>query len=431
MVAPTPTKAEIWQQLSDNVTIPDELFKYATENTPNYLDLEDTIITGLKGVHSNLVLQGLSNFRNGLNGLYSQYQATLSAILLELARVGYDSVEDDLQAAIDDIYDGMILAGETIESRAFTFGLLVTAGGNTGDGTVYRLTKDRNNFNLESGAPVGGDILIEARSDKNNGELSGNELFRISGKGLIPVDNLDLGTAPAPVQEIRALRSVDGLLVNGSFDELNDTLVANETGWDLSDPAKFTKEIVDFFRLTPGLTTGVAIKFNDNANITQFIATESISLDPGLPTFLIVRFLRKNTADGTLTIRLGSQTEIVSIASVSNDVWTDITLGTGTSTKGWYDNFKEDNNDGGVRIQIDLSARTTGEVVIDEIIMIQPEFYDGRFYSISAGENDFLRLDNFSFVDTVLNTGRNQLVFTRLLGRYLPHQIGGPTYPDS
>jgi len=432
----TATKAELWDQLSKAIKIIDQTFLFGASNSPNYLGLEDAVIQAAEGSHYGSVLQSLAAYRSGINALIDSGINIIQPIIFELARIGYNSTETNLLLAMRDIREGMVAATETIKARDWTFGSVSAGGGNTGNGTVYRLTKDQDNHNLENGSPVGGVVKFKTTTDKNNGETAGNERFRLYGSGQLPVDGLELGTIMGTVNEdVRATRSPDGLLVNGSFDDLNSTLTTDETGWTLSAAASFAKVTeaagTNVFRNSPGLNTGSSLRFTASANITQFISEEAINIDPSFPVFLIVRYRRESAVTGTLTIRLGSQTETVTLGSVADETWLDATLGTGTATKGWYKNFREDSATKGVRVDIAISSLAVGTLLVDEVILAQPIFFDGRYYLVTAGTADFLRDDSFTFSDTVANTGRNQYILSRTTGVYLPSTTGAPTYADA
>ena len=143
-----------------------------------------------------------------------------------------------------------------------------------------------------------------------------------------------------------------------------------------------------------------------------------------------MKFNRETGAgDGTLTLRLGSQTEAVTLAAQTG--WNDLVLGTGTATKGWYENFREDYSGNGVRVELELASRTTGYLLIDEFIIAQPTKYDGLFYLLVAGNTNYLQDDYFEYIDTVSNTGKTQMWIARLWGKYFPHTTGAPTYADA
>ena len=422
------TKSELWTQLSYAVKIVDEMLKFGNANTPNLLSMLDTLTQSLEGDHSPNTLSAGKAFRSSVAGLASN-QAILQYILVELAKVGYNSKASSAKQALEDIKKGMILATETVLSRGWTYGSLTTGGSNVGTGTVYRLTKELNDDLIELGTPGITKILIY--SDKNTGSTAGNEKAKISGDGQNYVDALDIGTAPSAEITLAATRPQDGKLSNPSFTTYTGTGASLAvTGWVLNDNTKVAMNTSIYFRSETG-TTPVSIELTDNTYITQYMdsMTSKIS-DTSIPVFLIFRYYRKDSCDGTLTISLGSQTNSVSLSSVTNATWYDLAIAVDKKT--YYDNFKENPSPYlGARIKAALTSRTTGSLILDDVILAQPTLYDGKYYLLTSGQSNFLKDDYFTFTDSVTNTGRIQTTLTRIFGVSLPHASSSPTYDDA
>jgi hypothetical protein len=182
----------------------------------------------------------------------------------------------------------------------------------------------------------------------------------------------------------------------------------------------------DYYRKAPGLTSGISLQFTDSTYVQQDLG--STFLDLTKPVILIVRYKRLSSCDGTLTITLGTQTNAVTFSAESG--WNDICIGVGADEEGWYDVFKEDNSGAGFKVKIALSSRTTGTLLIDEVVLIQPTLFSGLYYVVTAGATDYLKEDYFTFTDSSSDTGRNQFWLARLYGKHLPHTSGTPTYAD-
>lgn len=429
----TASKAELWDQLTKAIKILDETFKYAGQNTTNFLGLLDSLQQAYEGHHIGITNSQMASLRSQINAVCG-VSTPLDALLIELARVGYNSLATTAATALDDIAKGMNAASETITNRAWTYGSISAGVSNTGTGTVYRLTTDKYSGTIETGAFPGGVVKVEITDDKKNGKSSGTAQASIYGSGIIPTDSIALGTCPSGTNTLTAFRSQDGILSNVDFvTYTDDGSNVGATGWTFAATTKTTKLDVDtsnYYRKQSDGTAGVTIKFMDNNTATQYIVDASGSIDITKPVFLIVRYYRYSICDGTLTIRLGSKTETVTLTSVSDTTWLDVVLGVADSD-GWYDNFKEDSGGYGARILIDLASRTTGALGIGEIILAQPTEYDGKWYLMTAGRTDFIRGDYFTFTDSVSNTGRVQTTLARLYRKHLPHTAGTPTYADA
>lgn len=427
------SKAELWTQLKNAVKIEDELFKAIISNTPNFLSLIDTLQQSYEGDHIGTTDANFASMRSSLSSLMGS-NSRLQALILELAKQGYNSISTSVDIAIDDIFDGMVAATETVRHRDWTYGAVTPYATNDGNGTVYRLTVDKAGYEIDAGAYPGGGVKIRITSDKNAGRAAGSEQALIYGNGVTPTDELQLGAVPDGSLLLTAKRAADGLLNNGSFSSYSGDATSGFTmsGWTIATSTAMDIDTSVYYRLDAGVTTGTAVKLTDNNTLTQYRSDFSSSPDTSKPFFLIVRYRRDTSCDGTMTIRVGSQTAAVTMAGATNDQWADLTVGVGASSNGWYDNFKEDSGDKGFRVQIALASRTTGNLYLDEIILVQPAEFDGKFYALTAGENDYLTDDYFTFTDNVANTGRIQTTISRLFpGKHLPHTSAAETYADA
>lgn len=457
-MATNPSKAELFDQLAKACKVRDELYKFGSENSDNFVDLMDAVVQALEGEHANEVLSALKNQRTSLNALLNQSVNYIIPIIKKIAEVGYSINTTGLTQSqiVEKIKDAMDAASETIASRELSFGSVSAGGSNVGDGTILRCTKDRHNNDLEGGEV--GVVKIEVTADKNNaGTTPGREKARIYGSGIQKVDNVELNTATNLSQEINFVRSDNSILQNASFDDIEDSINSVEqTGWRLSDTADFTKIIRnassssgDVFRYTQGserttVPKGAALRFDDNGSISQYVARSGKKLRRDVPYFLVVRWMRKSTADGTLTVNLGSQSVNVDVTTGTNDVWNNLVLGNGATNKGWYDVFFEDWEDTsvspsitlGVQIKVALASRTTGTVIIDEIILVPGQLFNGVYYAcVSEKSNeDVLVGDNWTFTDAYSGAsyaGAIQETIRAITGNYLPHTSGVETYADA
>ena len=449
----TPTKTEIWDQTTKRARVYDQLFQYANAI---YLVDEENADNALKGDHHSQLATASRNFRNTLSSSYSGGRSQILTLLQAILRYGYGV--NLTNASEDEVFDRlskeMDSAGETIASRDITFGTITAGGGNAGTGTILRNTVDKHGNNIESG--IMGDVKLRTIQDVNTGAISGSEQVQIFGDGITKQDEIELGTSTAEKANINFFRADRALLKNPSFDQIPTTInQVNQPGWELSSASNFTKvttPVADLFRYTSGtehttLPTGASLRFEDNGTITQYIAREqfNISQDLQRPYFLVLRYKRKNNVDGALTLRLGSKTvSIPDLTAVANDTWFSLVLGENTSDsyyENFFENFVDTNNVSlGTRIQVELSGRTTGELIVDEIIFARGILFNGLFYLPISGQNttspsgDTLIDDEWTFSDSFTGAsaaGRTQEVLSRLFSKHLPHTTGAETFPDA
>ncbi len=421
------SKAELWTQLSNAIKIVDELWKFGATNTANLVTLIDVLTTSYRGNHVADITSAVKSLRTAISN-QSVNTAVLSPILIELAKIGYDSLSTSASLALDDIAKGMDTASETVSERNWTYGSVAVGGSNIGDGTVLKLTIDVYANEIEDGAWDGGITKIEVTQDKNTGSAASSESAIVFGSGEIPYDNLDMGDAPAGTASLTAIDNSNGILTNGGFETSSGTgATLAFSGWTLSDATDFLEEITTTYG-----NTAQAISFEDNANILQYITQASGAIEKEKPIFLVVPYYRDASCDGNLTIRLGSNT--TTVALVAQAGWNYLIIGN-ADENGWYENYKENDSDLGVRVQITLASRTTGNLIIDNVILAHPTAFNSKWYMMLAGDTDYINGDYFTFTDSVNGVlggdGRIQYTLSRLFGKYLPHTSGTPTYADA
>ncbi|RLD10049.1 MAG: hypothetical protein DRI56_03235 [Chloroflexota bacterium] len=421
------TKAELWTQFRYLVKIIDETYKYGVDNTPNFVSMEESLQESYVGDHVSATQQQVTNFRNSLSNLIRNAPGLLQQVLIELAKVGYDGRAASISDALDEIYQGMVDASETVRHRGYTFGSVSAGAGNNSDGTLLRVTKNKDNYDLEGGEFPAGITRVEITADAFTGGTEGAETAIIRGYGETKHDELSLGDCPSGSKTIYVVSSESSsqLISNGGFETITGSAPSiSVSGWTLSDASDFDEETTTVFRGSK------ALKFVDgggDSNVLQYIT--SASIDISRPVLAVVHYNRETgSGDGTLTLRLGTQTVSVTLSSQTG--WNRLILGSGASTAGWYENFKEDYDGSGIRVQVSLSSRTTGYVLIDEVIVAQPVLFDGKYYLLLVGSTDALVGDYWTFTDSVSNDGRIQTWLARIYGKFLPHTSSGETYAD-
>jgi hypothetical protein len=425
------SKAELWTQLANAVKILDQTYVYGATHSPNLAGLVDTLQQSYEGTHISATQAAVTSMRSSFSSLLANGANILNPLILELAKIGYGSIATSASAALDDIYLGMAQTSptpETVAERAMTYGAIAVGGANIGTGTVYRCTKDQYDYNRESGQPVTGIVKARCITDRSGGRTLGNEEFLLYGSGVGKTDEIELGTCANGSVSLSSKRAIDGLAVNPSFETYSGTgATLAFSGWTLDDNTHMTAYTADYFRKSVGVATGVCLQLTENAYVQQNMGTTGLDLTK--PVFLIVRYKRLTSCDGTLTISLGSQTNAVTFSAESG--WNDLCVGVGADEEGHYDVFKEDNSGLGFKVKIALTSRTTGTLLIDDVVLAQPTLFNGLYYMVVAGVTDFLKEDFFTFTDSSTDSGRIQYWLARLYGKHLPHTSGAETYADA
>lgn len=423
------TKSSLWTQLANAIAVIDNTYQNESTGANSFLTRLNTLTSSFEGNHVNTTSTKFQTLRGYLNNTVAATN-TLDALLIELARVGYSSSNTSVLNCLTDIYDGMVTAVETVKHRDYTFGVQSYTG--TGDGKLYRITTDKQGSNIEKGYVETGAFQCKIMADATSGTNSGAEQAEISGTSAPPVDSLEVGNHPNTTLLLYAKQSADGLCRNGDF--VNYSLVGSTytlNYWTLTqdDAAYIAISTSEYYRKNSAGVGQSCILKQDNKieqNFSDFIQDFDISK----PVFAIVRFKRLSSCDGQLILTFGGVTEaIADLTTYTSGVWHDLKIGTTDESDCWFENFNTSNG----KLGIELNSRTTGELAISDVIVYQPDSYDGTFYMLTAGSDgkDFLVNDKFTWTDIVANTGRIQTTLARLYSRYLPHTSGVPTYADA
>lgn len=451
------TKAKIWDDmLSQRIKIADLIYTSGATASPNFLGIKDTLIQGLEGDQVAKEVQGLESTEDAWSKLYEgvmdgcyPYIKALAEGFYEISTKGKTEKQVMKELAI-----AMTAASETIASRVITRGTVSTSGisSNT-TGTIFRTTTDENNKEIESGQM--GKIKIEIIRDKQTGAQAGLEDVRFSGVGDVFKNWINRKDITDKIGEtkVACAYSNGNLLNDAGFDSF--TLANNgsaASGWVMNNTSYFTMINKDtsasdrkIYRYPLGqenvaVPAGVAVQFNQDANIAQYIGRNLFRFSNDVPYALVCPVMRRSSCDGTFTLTLGSQTEAYTVSSWTNDQWALATLGVG-DRKGWYSVFKDDWENAaltprrreGVQVKLDLASRTTGALVMSHPFLLPMFEYNGAFYLVVAGDanGDFLKGDFYTYTDSATEAGRNQFHLAQKYGVSLPHATSSETYSDA
>jgi hypothetical protein len=138
------------------------------------------------------------------------------------------------------------------------------------------------------------------------------------------------------------------------------------------------------------------VEFTGSDTLTQIVnsVTPGASFSTTRPYFCGLRYMRKASATGTLTLRLGASSASATIGSATNDVWNHLYIALGTGC--YYQNFNETNLD----VQIQASTLATGTVVVDHLVLGEMANVDGTFYLPVGGSTAWLKDDFFTWTDS-------------------------------
>jgi hypothetical protein len=418
------SEANTRTQISNLIHAWEEFRKFAGTATPNYIGLENTYVTALDTTFYGEAMGALQGARGTLASFITQIGSCLAPLLREYGQV-IGCPETDIQRIFDRLFQYFITNAYTIASRNITLGAVTPAVGNVGTGTIHRLYYDQDSQKIEN-------VTVESKamkcvSDGYSGATIHEEVFEFRGEDA-ERDLLKI-TGSGKVKNISALSGLtaSNYLSNPSFDQYSGTIAVPTaiTDWTPLSGVYTGLEIdqTNYYRNFRGASTPGSLKMKANETVTQKFSVRNLQLNPNVPMFLQLAFNREvGTGDGTITLTVGNKT--VSVAMAAQTGWNTLVMPMSSAYQ-WFKLFNVTNP--GISVQ--LSGRTTGYVLIDDIIFAPMTNFDGWWWAVVGGATKFLRDDNFTTVDTEVGSVL-QTWFWRALGRYLPSTVGAPTWPD-
>lgn len=420
-----PTEAEIQDQLKRAIHWYESLREAGEESgavTDTLLSIEDGLFQALEGDYNDQIVGAILTSRSRVDGALRDAANAVFPILLQYAKF-LDVPERTAQGILGRIYDHFIKTGQTIKTRAFTYGTPVASGTNVGNGVIKRLTTDFQGFDIEN---VHQELKrAECFGDAATGSFRHEERFQFIGEEARR-DSLELKGSGRSV-EIRALSARDSLLINPSFSSFGGSAINSLTsigGWTATTDIT-VHELIEgagnFYRDFQGDTNPRAFQFNANDKLSQALTVRNTVLNANTPYYLQIAYNRElGAGDGTLTIRMGSTSKSVVLAAQTG--WNILSLDIDQNL--WTRNFNEADLD----IEIELSGNTTGSVAVDDVLFVPWAFFDGSWWLVIGGDTKFALEDKFVMTDTATDAVIQRWLF-RMFGRFLPHDAA-PSIAD-
>jgi hypothetical protein len=447
----TPTEAEVQAQWRAAVDVLESLRAHFDGTQAGASGKFDTLLQALEGEYTPSGLSGMvTTLRNGMSEMVSANMATtaIAPVLYEYARLlssgsdedGFGSTYRSLADLFRAIHEWFVDNSLTVQSRNITFDTSVTAGAsNVGNGALSRLTVDQNGFDLEACRVER--KQFQCRSDQNTGANEHAEVFEVMGEPSSP-DNLlwgEYGSGDSARRAVTSKHSGSGaggsLLNNSSFSSYGASSTPKFTGWtETAGGSQISQDTTNFYRSNPSSTTDASLKITGGGGtvtLTQpLTAMRTRRINPDTPYFLRVMLNKTigSASGGTVTIRLGSQSESVTIAAMAAN-WTELLIPIGT--KCWPRTFTEAD----MAVEIEWSSSTSGYLLVDDVIFCPWDLIDGTWWLIrgnAATHTSWLVDDVLAVTDTggALGTGKIQEWLVRGGFGYLPSTTGTPTFTD-
>lgn len=328
--------------------------------------------------------------------------------------------ETTVEGVLLHLYDDFVDNSRTLNSRGISFGS-IAAGSNFGSGTINYLTKDENNYDLEN-------THLELknfdciRDEHIGGAEEHREVFRVRGENA-QVDDILRDGSGLDV-EMTAAASDDSLINNPSFSQRSgtDAVPTEITDWTVNTIGNYQLDSTNYYReSSESDSTPKSLRIDADEYIRQAFSVRGVTLDRNRPYYAQIAYNRSvGSGTGTLLFRVGTKQVSVSLGGAGAG-WNILRLTVGQNN--WPKRFADENTP---LVGISLSGRTTGYVLVDDIVFVPYDQADGLWYKIVGGATPFQREDSFSVTTSL--SGSDAIVQYYLFlayGFFLPHNGAG------
>lgn len=424
----TPTEAQAKQQISDSAKIWDEHRKYVSTvgaggSGVAYLTREQTVLQELKSQFADSFSSALSAARGDLNSFMLRWGSVLLPLMRDYGQVL--NVPDVTGPGIfARLYQDYIDNTKRVQSRLITYGSMTTVAAN-GNGTFNRLVVDENGFPLEATTPD--TKTLRCLFDEHSGGTKHEEQFEVRGQSaerdLLKITGSNVFTSVRGVSG----RDSQQILSNPSFDAFSATSGPSSptsiTDWTVGSISNYEIDQVNYYRDFEGVATPGALKIKGNDTIYQDVTVRRAAFNPVIPYYVQIAYNRQlGGGDGTLTLSIGTQSVNVVLAAQTG--WNILRIPLDKSC--YFKNFDQSV----LKIQVQLSGRTVGYVLVDDIICAPFQFVDGLWIQPVGGSTKWLRYDKYTYADTLAGSEDGILqswVGWRAYGLSLPSAIKAST----
>lgn len=429
----SPTDTTIWNEIKEVVEFLDD---YEAGIASTIVTNFDAIVAGFAGDYDHRAKPVLERIRASLGAPLDR--PTLAALfrpfLQEFAKVyAWPNPNASNAELMRRLREQMVADSDSINSNGHTIDTSFS-GSTTGTGALYRLTVDADNNTIEGIIPGGVqtfECIRDARGGRGGAARDHAEVFEYRAIER-DLDNLTY-TGSGVIAEMASANALDSVpyVRNPSFEEntasSDDTAVTADsdvTNWDFGTPSNFALRSDDTFRGFPGkksTDTLWALEINANDTVSQILqnANQGVTFRTDVPYHVGFAAKKRDSGDGTLTCSFGATSDGgTDVTTLTN--WTHIQVTSGQNC--WFKNFNEALLD----IHFQLASRTTGSVMIDDIV-VKPYTWVPEFGWVVAvgGATQWIRGDTKTLTDAFGGTrGKISYWLARAYGDLIPAMEG-------
>lgn len=431
-----PTFASVWNQAGLALKLPNAINLFGHSTTPNVADIQDALTTAIDGNFTPAALGAVANLRRTLGATVTPdtlralwvpflQEAVFAADLKSLAGASNGAMLDGIrQYMVDNV---LLLKG-----RGMTFGTPSAGVGNVGvAGAMLRCTVDKDGWPLPTGPEA---KSAKVTQDALTGVRKYAEVWTFEGS-LPGPDNLDWQGSGLLAQGVASAHPLTtSIIKNPSFDQSDATAdnatpgsTTAVTNWVMTgSAANFRLRSASGYAFggypgQPATTYGLEIVASDAISQTLATVSPGVSFGSG-PHLIAIRWKRKASATGTLTLALGASSVSATIGSASNDAWNILYIALDSSC--YFDTF----NATDLKLTITAGTLATGTVVVDHVVVCPMVNVDGTYYLPVSGSTPWLKDDIYTWTDA---DGGTRAILSYLL--WLAFGADGwlPSAPDA
>ena len=383
----------------------------ASVSSPNLIGLEDVLGQAIEGDFTPDALTAVRDNRRNISAYLSpeSIRRVLDPVFLEYGKLYKFPDRTVSKNLLRRIYREWAETGTpvTVQRRNPTFGAVTAGGSNTGNGTINRLTTSAWNYTDERCWPT--IKTMTCVKDQNSGARKHEEFFEFRDERSYR-DNLKrLGSGDLK-PNVKALSAVDSMprIDNPSFSNFSSvtgsspyavtSLTAGITNWTIGSSVSNVELVTsDYYRDFNGDTTPTCVRLKTNETLTQLFSVKKFGFSDVIPYYAQVAFKRESSCDGNFNLPIGAATVAVALSAQSG--WTVLRIPLGQYC--WFRNF----NSATASVQVALDSRTTGTLLVDDIIFAPMTEFAGQWYAVVGGSTAFKATgatpDVFTFTDSI------------------------------
>lgn len=394
------TRAQVESEIQAAVAFLHEIRKAAglTDASPttNIIARLETLIGNAPGSFSNQSHAEAFRIRNLIAQASSRdrARALLAPLLRNYAKVIGTIPETNTRDILSRIRKDFIDNSRRVKSRNISHGS-PSSGSNIGDGAINRLTVDEDGFDLEN-------VHVEAKradcvQDEHTGADEHAETFEVTGQDA-ELDQIN-PSGSGVIGELTAAdaRESGRFISNPSFSQFSGSgATLDFTDWTFNDVTNVQADTTNTYRDFVGDDTPTSLRIDADEYVRQNLNVLGSTFDLDIPVYAQLAYNRSvGSADGTLQFRLGSRIVSVDLSGASAG-WNILRLP--INKYNWPRQFLDVEDP---VVAVILTGRSTGYVLVDDIIVVNYDRIDGTWYKAVGGATPFLIDDSFTWSDTL------------------------------